>query len=206
MINKKTTKETIIEVAIECFGEFGYDGTSMRLIAEKTGVSKPAIYYYFPDKESLFVGIVKFVVQKFQSRLDNIKDSNKNALGKLEDVLLSRFQPTKNRVTTRRFMNSIFTSGIKMNKHFDHRKMFESQEQILTDIIQQGVDEGIFRADIDIKVFMYGLTGTINLFSRDHILSDAPPINKKLAGQILKQFVEGVGKQSEKNTGESHVK
>ncbi len=206
MRHDENTKERIIEVAIECFGEFGYDGTSMRLIAEKTGVSKPAIYYHFPDKESLFVGIVKFVVQKFQSQLDNIKNSNKNALEKLEAILLSPFQPTKNRATIRRFMNSIFTSGIKMNKHFDHRKMFESQEQILTDIIQQGVDEGIFRADIDVKVFMYGFLGTMNLFSRDHILNDAPTIDKKLAGQILKQFVEGVGKQSEKNTGESHVK
>ncbi|MCG2714945.1 MAG: TetR/AcrR family transcriptional regulator [Candidatus Marinimicrobia bacterium] len=204
MKHNENTKEKIIGIAIECFGELGYDGTSMRLIAEKSGVSKPAIYYYFPDKEKLFVGVVEFVVRKFQSQLENIKNSNKNTLEKLEAILLSPFKPTKNRATIRRFMNSIFTSGIKINMHFDHHKMFESQQKIIHDIIQQGIDEGIFSANIDVKVFMYGLIGTMNLFSRDHILDDAPPINKKLADQILKQFFEGVGKHSENNTGESH--
>jgi len=80
MKHNENTKEKIIEIAIECFGELGYDGTSMRLIAEKTGVSKPAIYYYFPDKEKLFVGVVEFVVQKFQYQLENINNSNKNSL------------------------------------------------------------------------------------------------------------------------------
>ncbi|MFH1252390.1 MAG: TetR/AcrR family transcriptional regulator, partial [bacterium] len=60
MSHDESTKVKIIEVAIECFGELGYDGTSMRLIAEKSGISKPAIYYYFPDKQHLFQGIVEF--------------------------------------------------------------------------------------------------------------------------------------------------
>lgn len=203
MNNDENTKEKIIDVAIECFGELGYNGTSMRLIAEKCGVSKPAIYYYFPDKERLFTGIVEFVTQKLQSQLENIKNSNKNAREKLEDILLSRFQPHKNRVIMRRFINSIFTSGVKMNMHFDHRKMFESQQKIIQDIIQQGIEEGIFRTDINIKVFMYGLIGTMNLFSRDHFFSEAPPLNKEMANHILKQFIEGVGKQSENITGVS---
>ena len=201
MKNDENTKEKIIEVAIECFGELGYNGTSMRLIAEKCGVSKPTIYYYFPDKERLFTGIVEFVTQKLQSQLDNIKNSSKNAREKLEDILLIRFQPHKNREIVRRFINSIFTSNTKMNIHFDHRRMFENQQKTIQDIIQQGIEEGIFRADIQIKVFLYGLLGTMNLFSRDHCFSEAPPIDKETANQILNQFIEGVGKQSEKITG-----
>jgi hypothetical protein len=79
--------------------------------------------------------------------------------------------------------------------------MFESQQKIIQDIIKQGIEEGIFRADINIKVFLYGLLGTMNLFSRDHYFSETPPIDKETANQILNQFIEGVGKQSEKITG-----
>lgn len=194
MSHNKNTKERIIEVAIECFGSHGYEGASMRLIAEKSGVSKPAIYYYFPDKEKLFVGIMEYVGQKYQKDLEEIKNSAKNAREKLNDILVSRFLQFKDREKVRRFMNTIFSSGIKIHKHIDHRKLFQRQEKIIVDIIQQGIDEGTFRRDMDVKVFLYSIIGTMNLFTRDHILDETPLIDKALADKILNQFVEGIGK------------
>ena len=41
------TRERILDVASELFTEQGYDGTSLREIADRLGVTKAALYYHF---------------------------------------------------------------------------------------------------------------------------------------------------------------
>ncbi len=55
------TRERILEIALELFTEQGYDKTSLREVAELVGVSKAALYYHFPSKESLLAALVERV-------------------------------------------------------------------------------------------------------------------------------------------------
>ncbi len=194
MSNDESTKVKIIEAAIDCFGEFGYDGTSMRLIAEKLGISKPAIYYHFPDKQHLFQGIVAFVMDKFSNALETIKNDQTDAISKLKNVILNLFKPLSDESNIKRFLHGMFSSDMKHGIKFDHKNMFETQENIILEIIQQGIDEGHFRVDINKKSFLYALIGTINIYTRDNLLNQAAPINELQAAQIINQLIQGVGK------------
>ncbi|HXA28235.1 MAG TPA: TetR/AcrR family transcriptional regulator [Candidatus Angelobacter sp.] len=49
-----TTRERILNAANELFAHQGFARVSMRAVAGAAGVTKPALYYYFKDKESLF--------------------------------------------------------------------------------------------------------------------------------------------------------
>jgi AcrR family transcriptional regulator len=49
------TRERILEVALELFNERGYDKTSLREIAERLGITKAALYYYFERKEDILL-------------------------------------------------------------------------------------------------------------------------------------------------------
>lgn len=51
---KSTTRDKILDAARELFGQLGYDGVSMRQVAEKIEYSPTAIYVHFADKEDLF--------------------------------------------------------------------------------------------------------------------------------------------------------
>jgi AcrR family transcriptional regulator len=53
------TREHIQTVALEMFAEHGYDGTSLRQIAERLGVTKAAVYYHFKSKEDILAGLVQ---------------------------------------------------------------------------------------------------------------------------------------------------
>jgi AcrR family transcriptional regulator len=46
-----------IASAERLFLQWGYDGASTAMIAEELGVTKAALYYHFPDKESLFLAV-----------------------------------------------------------------------------------------------------------------------------------------------------
>ncbi len=50
--------ERILEEATRLFVASGYNGISMRQIAEAVGVSKAGLYYHFKDKEALFMAIL----------------------------------------------------------------------------------------------------------------------------------------------------
>jgi AcrR family transcriptional regulator len=52
-----STRERILNVALELFTEKGYDGTSLREIAETLGVTKAAIYYHFASKEDILMAL-----------------------------------------------------------------------------------------------------------------------------------------------------
>jgi AcrR family transcriptional regulator len=49
------TRERILDVAQELFTRHGYDKTSLRDIAERLGITKAALYYYFERKEDILL-------------------------------------------------------------------------------------------------------------------------------------------------------
>jgi AcrR family transcriptional regulator len=53
----KSTRERILDVALDLFLDKGYDKTSLREIAEQLGFSKAALYYHFASKEDIFMAL-----------------------------------------------------------------------------------------------------------------------------------------------------
>jgi AcrR family transcriptional regulator len=51
------TRQRILDVALDLFTEQGYDGTSLREIAEQLGVTKAALYYHFESKEDILMAL-----------------------------------------------------------------------------------------------------------------------------------------------------
>ncbi|MET9490160.1 helix-turn-helix domain-containing protein [Nocardia sp. NPDC006630] len=51
-------REKIRQVALESFTERGYDGTSLREIAEQLDVTKAALYYHFKSKDAILLSLI----------------------------------------------------------------------------------------------------------------------------------------------------
>ena len=50
-----STRERILDIALDLFTEYGYDKTSLRQIAERLGTTKAALYYHFERKEDILL-------------------------------------------------------------------------------------------------------------------------------------------------------
>jgi len=66
---KEEAKSRILEAANKVFAEKGYHEATMDDIAKRLGVSKGAIYLYFPSKEDLFEAMCKTAPQAFKEIL-----------------------------------------------------------------------------------------------------------------------------------------
>jgi len=52
-----STRDRILDVALDLFVEHGFDGTSLRQIAEPLGMTKAALYYHFESKEAILMAL-----------------------------------------------------------------------------------------------------------------------------------------------------
>ncbi len=52
-----STRERILDIALDLFTEKGYDKTSLREIAAELGFSKAAVYYHFASKDDILLAL-----------------------------------------------------------------------------------------------------------------------------------------------------
>ena len=81
-------QDQIIDIACRLFARRGYEGTSLRDIAEEAKITKAALYYHFPNKEALYHRIV---LDSLRALIDYVKaavDAAPSALEKVRQYML----------------------------------------------------------------------------------------------------------------------
>ena len=63
----RDSKRLIARAALEEFGEFGFPGARTDRIAQRAGVNKQLLYYYFGSKQGLYDAVLSLAVEHFMS-------------------------------------------------------------------------------------------------------------------------------------------
>ncbi len=85
------TRGTILRVAQELFMEYGYRAISTRQIAEACGLTQPALYHHFADKQQLYAAMAREELAKTGAALERIvkrKESTDERLRQVARYLL----------------------------------------------------------------------------------------------------------------------
>ncbi|HEY3977270.1 MAG TPA: helix-turn-helix domain-containing protein [Streptosporangiaceae bacterium] len=69
-----STRERILDIALELFNEQGYDKTSLREIADRLGTTKAALYYHFERKEDILFALHMRLHELGHGMFDRIAD------------------------------------------------------------------------------------------------------------------------------------
>ncbi len=77
-------RREILEKSTECFIKFGFNKTTLDEIGDSIGFNKAALYYYFKNKEELFVQVVNnqltIGLNKLQSDIRDLQDDESKIL------------------------------------------------------------------------------------------------------------------------------
>ncbi len=91
----KETVEDIFNAAAQVFAEKGYAQTTTDRIAEKAGISIGSLYQYFPNKDSIMVGIIerhieemKVFVDEIISQIQGPENINRQMIRNFTDLML----------------------------------------------------------------------------------------------------------------------
>ncbi|WP_066186846.1 MULTISPECIES: TetR/AcrR family transcriptional regulator [Gracilibacillus] len=73
------TKDVILKVSVELFSLYGYEGTTLAMIAKEVGIKKPSLYAHFNSKEALFLAVLDQMSAEYetfiQAAIEKEKDS-----------------------------------------------------------------------------------------------------------------------------------
>jgi TetR/AcrR family transcriptional regulator, cholesterol catabolism regulator len=142
-------RQRIIEEAAVMFRTYGIRAVTMDMLANQMGISKRTIYEVFSDKDELLLGVLKSMVKKQAEVMKKIFSESENvidAIFKMLDLMSEHFQS----------MSPAFHMDMKRYHYGIVRKMGETNEFPYTannsEILKRGINEGIFRNDIDIEI------------------------------------------------------
>lgn len=85
--DKENTEEKILQAAKEVFIEKGNDGARMQEIANKAGINKSLLHYYYRTKEKLFGAVFKFAFAQFAPRFINTFNTDEDFFTQLRNFI-----------------------------------------------------------------------------------------------------------------------
>ncbi|SDO20349.1 transcriptional regulator, TetR family [Lutimaribacter pacificus] len=139
-------RSRILEVASKCFFEHGYELTTIELLSNELGVTKPFIYSYFKNKRAILEAVHLQVAERLLSEIQLIMSNEASPDKALVDFI--RLFVNEN------ILNQV-ASGVFLQeqKHLSAEALKASTEiersvhRNLSKLIQDGIDQGLFEIE-----------------------------------------------------------
>ncbi|MFC1555463.1 TetR/AcrR family transcriptional regulator [candidate division KSB1 bacterium] len=132
----KARQEQIISAARKLFGEKGYDETTMEQIVKKAHTSIGNCYFYFPNKEALFIKVIQEINQDVTETATELlkKYSNVEAKVALLSFLVINLAANESKIFSHAFKHKVFIDYLfeyhisKIKSRYDDNPYIDSQQ------------------------------------------------------------------------------
>lgn len=133
-----------LEAALEAFAERGYDGTSIREIAARAGLSVPGLYHHYPSKQALLVSLTTVVMRDLLDRsrraVDEAGDTPSERFDAVVESLL-RFHMFRR---DQAFVASTEMRSMEPAARHAYVALRDEQQRMVDEIVAAGVEAGVF--------------------------------------------------------------
>ena len=154
-------RETILREATRLFAEQGYKATSIRQVVEASQCTKPALYYYFANKDDLYIKVVEReveVMMELGRRVIDDVGSVRDRLFRSLKSFVSHAHENPEAMTLLHRAEMERDQGQPDINVADSRKM---HLQLIAQLIDQGIQRGEIRDGVDPRDCAVALAGTL---------------------------------------------
>lgn len=138
-------KEKIITAALRRFAKEGVAKARMTDIAADLSISKPLLYYYFPDKRNLFAAVVGHLITEAKTRLDALIDLEADPIKAILVFLDFRADFVQRYYNILSYLKTYAPEDLPENLKGIFGKLGRQHIERITGIIQKGVDTGMYK-------------------------------------------------------------
>jgi AcrR family transcriptional regulator len=169
----ESSRARILAAAHAEFAQHGFDGARVDRIAALARLNKRMLYHYFGNKDDLFCAVleVNYAHKRDSEKALNLEqDSPPQAIRKLVTLTWNYY------LENPAFLSLLNSANLHQARHLRHsthvRQMRSPFIALIGNILERGVREGLFRADVD-PAQLYITIASLSYFylSNQHTLS-----------------------------------
>lgn len=184
----------ILEAAFEEFVRNGYAATKVEDVADRVGVTKGTVYFYFETKEKLFEGLIRHIAAPFKDVLKRADELTGTPAERLQQFLELLYDQIVEDRKTRELLRFVISEGARFPDLIDrqHQEFIDPITAKIQSILDEGVVSKEFRqrsavfADVTVAPML--AMATIRL-----MFDDRQPMDRNaFRDEHLKLVLEGL--------------
>lgn len=147
-----TRRDELLELAAAMMAERGLRATTVRDIADAAGILSGSLYHHFSSKEEMVDEVMRGFLDWLFARYREIIDTEPNPLARLEGLFLASFEAIESRHAQvviyqdeAKRLSAQPRFGYVEERNREQRKMW-------LDVLNQGIEQGCFRPDLDVDL------------------------------------------------------
>lgn len=167
------SQNDILSAALDEFAAYGLGGARMDRIAERAEVNKRLIYYYFENKESLFLAVLEKAYEGIRGEEQRLSLTQVDPIEAIRRLIAFTWNYY---LAHPEFLTLLNSENLHRARHLKKsakvRSMHSPLVQTLADVLERGAKAGLFRVGVD-PVQLYISIAGISYFylSNCHTLS-----------------------------------
>lgn len=152
-------QQGILDVAVAAFNQYGYDATSMGVLADRLGLSKSAIYHHFASKDEILERALDVALSGLEGVLNEADATGGRAADRLDQVLRGAVHVLVDKLPYVTLLLRVRGNTEVERRALSRRRAFDKR---VTALVSDAQSEGSLRSDIDVRIVERLLFGMIN--------------------------------------------
>jgi AcrR family transcriptional regulator len=179
----RDTKERVLSAALEVFAERGYHAATVEEIAERAGMTKGAVYYWFRDKEDLASDLQREVWITIATEAQRALDPDANAIDNLKLAFRGYLLSLDDSAQARFFLRDCWAVA---SLDAANREQLEMGVGLVQQLVEDGISRGDV-VDVDAETFTRVLLGafaeaTLHVLNKGH---------SEQAVEVVERLIDG---------------
>lgn len=158
---KKEKYSQILEAAVKVFAEHGFHRSQVSKIAKKAGVADGTIYLYFKRNEDILISLFREKLGEMIAKFHASLETTTGAKDALRNVCQIHFTVLENNPDLA-FVTQIELRQSSLELRKEIGKIIKPYIVLIERIIKQGIEEKVFRDDLDVKLTRLLIFGSMD--------------------------------------------
>jgi len=193
------TRHEILRAALKRFANGGYAATSVQQIVGDVRVSKPTLYYYFPDKAGLFQALVSEAHDERYRLMREAAGRASDFREKLVEILSALFEYFReNRELMRISFATAFASPGEVPSGLRYLDKCQRNFEFVHSLMKRALAGGELDGRFDSRELAFGFYGLTNFYLVSHLAKPNCPPDQKMPRRIVDLFLAGAAAKKER--------
>lgn len=194
------SRQQILDVALKLFAHKGYAAATVREIVDTVGITAPSLYYYFGNKEGLYMELMQTHCARIDQALESHMHTSSSARERLKDLVDKIFLHVANDRDFFRLMFTVYYGPSQGAPYCDFLSYHAKFHAAIKKIIEEGIASGEFQPG-NSGYMTWVIRGVVQLAMEEQIKGDRQIIERqtlqKILDLILDLFQQPNGKSKE---------